>query len=643
MSEAGGSGGGGVAVTISKGTKQPLVRVDDDLDVDSLMAEFTNLKFTIQKGSATETNIGRVHQLHKILVSIDNELTNAVPDWDTQPTHSGAVFITHMPTTKAALRTKCQPFESSTVQIKIAPHPFARGGVRASYRALVLHKGVWKEYILKMFLAPKNRTSEQYLDQLESNNVAKCLAKIFMTETSEGKRAAKIGQHISFLESRAVRVTKEDGQIVWYNMEKVIDGTFDKWTTNIGYCNARPENRTLLEFAKWTYEWTDGFMMATDLQGGKSARKGWVLTDPAMLCQDLSRFGPTNFDEAQLQMCYEGAQHALEHGLSLEDCLLGSSYAPGFSRHDDGSRFGAARGRADARARLRREKERKKREKKKKKPNGDLVAPPEEILCVSQGGRLLAEGRSLMEALEICEGLAGQGVFDRRAELVVALGSGVHEVVGSSVVPGWGTRQKTVSVPFDNLSFVGQGERETIVHGGFVVENGRKVSFEGLTVKNSSVIGLRASGAGTKMILQKVRVERCQSIGVGVYDGAKLDATECQFHQNGRFGVEVDGSTTTARLTNCTSHHNKWNGVQASSGAVVDLMGRRTSVHDNERHGLSAENCDHHQQETTINVYQPCVLIHGVDYNSKIVSHGNKRQNIFMDFGGVVQQKGSKK
>ena len=49
MSEAGGSGGGGGAVTISKGTKQPLVRVDDDLDVDSLLAEFTNLKFTIQK------------------------------------------------------------------------------------------------------------------------------------------------------------------------------------------------------------------------------------------------------------------------------------------------------------------------------------------------------------------------------------------------------------------------------------------------------------------------------------------------------------------------------------------------------------------------------------------------------------------
>ena len=162
-------------------------------------------------------------------------------------------------------------------------------------------------------------------------------------------------------------------------------------------------------------------------------------------------------------------------------------------------------------------------------------------------------------------------------------------------------------------------------------------------MKDSSGYGLLASGAGTKMVLQSVAVEECQSYGVYVRDGAKLVATECQFHQNGGSGVNVWDSTTTARLTNCTSHHNKWNGVQASSGAVVDLMGRRTSVHDNERHGLSAENCDHHQQETTINVYQPCVLIHGVDYHSKIVSHGNKRQNIFMDFGGIVQQKGSKK
>jgi hypothetical protein len=69
--------------------------------------------------------------------------------------------------------------------------------------------------------------------------------------------------------------------------------------------------------------------------------------------------------------------------------------------------------------------------------------------------------------------------------------------------------------------------------------------------------------------------------------------------------------------------------VYASYGAVVDLMGAGTSVHDNEGNGLAAL-CG-----GTINVYQPCVL--------NDMSHGNKDQNIYELSGGRVQQKDSKK
>ena len=121
-------------------------------------------------------------------------------------------------------------------------------------------------------------------------------------------------------------------------------------------------------------------------------------------------------------------------------------------------------------------------------------------------------------------------------------------------------------------------------------------------------------------------VENCQGFGVFVYDGANLDATGCHFHQNRGHGVWVSDSTTTARLTNCTSHHNKSHSVFADSGAVVDLMGEGTSVHDNERYGLYA-----YERGSTINVYQPCVL--------NDMSHGNKGQNIGMYDDGIVQQK----
>ena len=249
------------------------------------------------------------------------------------------------------------------------------------------------------------------------------------------------------------------------------------------------------------------------------------------------------------------------------------------------------------------------------------------------------DARSLERAIEMCQYLMEQEEYVEGTTVVVALGSGVHEVGGSYFVPGLGKCQKLLSVPFDNLSFVGQGERETIVDGGFAVENGRKVHIEGLTIKDSSWHGLRASGAGTEVVLEKVIVQECESYGVLVTGGAKLVATGCQFHRNGGHGVCVNGSTTTVRLTNCTSHHNKINGVVSNAGAVVDLMGEGTSVHDNEGHGLYARSRYARSRgqgvaEASINVYQPCVL--------NDMSHGNKNQNINMVVG-IVQQKESKK
>ena len=79
-------------------------------------------------------------------------------------------------------------------------------------------------------------------------------------------------------------------------------------------------------------------------------------------------------------------------------------------------------------------------------------------------------------------------------------------------------------------------------------------------------------------------------------------------------------------------HRNKRMVCLHNYGAVVDLMGEGTSVHDNEGDGMFAED-----RGATFNVYQPCVL--------NDMSHGNKGQNIRRAFGGssTVQQKDSKK
>ena len=55
-------------------------------------------------------------------------------------------------------------------------------------------------------------------------------------------------------------------------------------------------------------------------------------------------------------------------------------------------------------------------------------------------------------------------------------------------------------------------------------------------------------------------------------------------------------------------------------------MGERTSVHDNERNGLWSS-----QPESSINVYQPCILDQ--------MSFRNGGENIKMAHDGTVQQK----
>ena len=232
--------------------------------------------------------------------------------------------------------------------------------------------------------------------------------------------------------------------------------------------------------------------------------------------------------------------------------------------------------------------------------------------------------RSLERAMEMCQYLTRQEGYVEGTTVVVELGSGVYEVVGSCKVPGWGTCQQTLSFPCDNLSIVGKGSSETIILGSLVTENGMSSSVKGVTVKNLSGIGLVVFGEGTKMEISRVTIEECTSAGVYVTDGAKLIATGCQFHQNGVSGLSVSGSTTTACLINCTSHHNKSDGVCSSSGAVVDLMREGTSVHDNKGYGLYA-------LSGAINIYQPCVL--------DDMSYGNKRENISMRYGGTIQQK----
>ena len=230
---------------------------------------------------------------------------------------------------------------------------------------------------------------------------------------------------------------------------------------------------------------------------------------------------------------------------------------------------------------------------------------------------------TLNRSFEILELLTTLSNYDPKKKVTLKLKKGVHEVIGEWVDQQFRGSQM-LSVTCNTLSIVGEGQGKTMILGGFLVEHGESLSITGVTMKNLRGFGLVASG---KIKVRDVTIEECQYNGITVRDG-ELDATECHFCQNESCGVSVGGSTTFARLTNCTSHHNKGEGVYVYGGAVVGLMGEGTSVHNNEGNGLCV-----YSRGSTINVYRPCVL--------GDVSHENKGQNINRGLNnrGTIQQK----
>ena len=245
---------------------------------------------------------------------------------------------------------------------------------------------------------------------------------------------------------------------------------------------------------------------------------------------------------------------------------------------------------------------------------------------------------NLNKAVEMLQILSTLKGHNPNKKITLKLDEGVHEVVGTWTAP-WGTSyQQTLSINYNNISIVGKkGTKKgkegktTIVHGGLVAENGRSLSITNLTIKNLNGRGLFISGEGTTINMNEVIIKECKSTGVDATNGAKINFIKCHFYQNEGNGLEVDGITTIASLMNCTFHHNKYDGVWTDSGAIVDLMGEETSVHDNGRFGLAA-----YHRGSTINVCQPCVL--------DDISDRNKTSDIYMgDGGSVVQSTTTKK
>jgi hypothetical protein len=106
-----------------------------------------------------------------------------------------------------------------------------------------------------------------------------------------------------------------------------------------------------------------------------------------------------------------------------------------------------------------------------------------------------------------------------------------------------------------------------------------------------------------------------------VYGGATVTATQCEFMENGRYGVLCRHANTKARLNDCTMHNNGGVGLNAYRLGVVELHGTKTDIHSNKGAGILADG------RGKVNIHLPS------QHNT---SHDNDGQDRHQRTGGSI-------
>lgn len=241
------------------------------------------------------------------------------PDWGTLPKLKGTIVSFKLPEDIESIK-RFDKLEQDVNEctIQVAPHPFACGMERAAFHGKMHYKDyksgsvsvddvVFKELIHKAILPDLDR--QRYMVSLEVQTVASKLAFEFNDRIQ--RTTASPGIKIKFLVAKVVRVTQPDGTYRFMAEEKRFRGEREmiKLTNNSGFIrtltDGDEESRKRLElavaFSHFSHKHTDGYLMIADLQGtdtiDSKKRPTLLLTDPAIHCPGLFRFGGTNLQQ----------------------------------------------------------------------------------------------------------------------------------------------------------------------------------------------------------------------------------------------------------------------------------------------------------------------------------------------------------
>ena len=116
---------------------------------------------------------------------------------------------------------------------------------------------------------------------------------------------------VNFCNASVLQLAVRAGQ-PFMCLEEKLNGTFEKYNSNSGYCAPSPtehgtNHEAVQAFSHWTHHITDGYCMVVDCQGVYDrSTNTFTLTDPALHCRNVLRFGKTNLATVGMDDFFQG-------------------------------------------------------------------------------------------------------------------------------------------------------------------------------------------------------------------------------------------------------------------------------------------------------------------------------------------------
>ena len=237
-----------------------------------------------------EENIGDEVVRDGMRGEVEYKLDPHMPDWSLQENKRVTIWKNKIPRDLDNFRKPLKVYSESERFIKIAADPFAEGKLRIAYHGKYADDEGDSSLVLKLFKYTSENQFDRYKEQMEIQSVAVALANKFNTIKPAGTR------DVHFADVSTVAFTEGEKKF-HFAMERYIAGKYIKFNNNAGFVNEAAYTATLNAFSHWTYLATGKYLMVVDLQGVKEETSGevrYVLTDPAIHCGSLRRFGKTN-------------------------------------------------------------------------------------------------------------------------------------------------------------------------------------------------------------------------------------------------------------------------------------------------------------------------------------------------------------